>query len=217
MIQPRKNNNTRNMMTSRFIVDGCIACGKSTVLKEVELRVPSIVTAREPVEKWTHILDQFYKDPKKHAQQLNLTCMLDLAKRDSSYHNDCIVLSERSIHSSFHVFTKLAYRQDLLTSEEFDMIRDQYHTLCSRITSPSVFIFLDIDAKIAIERMKQRGRSEIYSSDTSYFVNLVNVYRDFYRKLSESGAIVYKVHAAQDADTVVSHVLDIINQVTSRF
>lgn len=197
-------------MIPQFIIDGTIACGKTTLLEHLA-RLDNVIVQPEPICQWTDTMDKFYTDPFRYAHEVNLMCLRDLALRDSGSSGDSIVVSERSIHASYHVFGKLTLEQGYITSAEFRNLQQEYHACQTSIGSVElVYIFLDIDADVAIERMERRKRSEVLSKDREYFVRLVEVYRRFYQSLESAGANVCRVDGHLSESEVVSQVLDII-------
>jgi deoxyadenosine/deoxycytidine kinase len=194
-------------MIPHIIVDGTIACGKSTVLRGLQ---DWFTVQPEPVEKWKKLLDSYYTDPAKYAHALNMTCLNDVSRRDSDegVSRSRLVVSERSIHSSFHIFGSITREQGLLNKDEFRELSERYHELCkvNPRLNDTLYIFIDVPVDVAIHRMVKRNRSEVLSGDISYFVKLISRYRQFYQLLTDCGARVVTIRGDQSEDFVLFQV-----------
>lgn len=194
----------------RVVVDGAIACGKSTLLRGLS---EFVAVRLEPVEKWTPALELFYKDPPAHAHALNMMCMEDLARRDL-VPSESLVMAERSIHSSFHVFGALARERGLIDRREHTEMFERYMQLADVDRMCDItFVFLDVPSDVSIDRIALRNQSEVLAEDKQYFRDVARAYRRFYRDVRLCGAAeVTVLDGRSSPDRLVSHVRGIIEK-----
>jgi len=122
-------------MTYIFSIEGNIGSGKSTLVKELQKRVLSIVDkpvvyVQEPVDEWDNIKDRqgetilkkFYANQHKYAfsfQMMAYISRLALLKRVIRENPNAIIITERSVFTDKEVFAKMLYDEGKI--EEVDM------------------------------------------------------------------------------------------------
>ncbi len=95
-----------------------------------------------------------------------------------------IVLVERIPEENRYVFFENGYRsglfgnpsEDPIAKSFYDSYRATYEVLRNRIPTPDVFVYLDVDPKVAFERIKKRGRKSEKGMSLNYLSSLYDLY-----------------------------------------
>ena len=110
-------------MARILAIEGSIGAGKSTLLEILKLRmvsIPNLIFVKEPVEEWFRfadadgksIFEHYYSNQKEYGfafQVLALSTRYKLLKDICSANPEKTIICERSLQSSFEVFSKLLY------------------------------------------------------------------------------------------------------------
>jgi len=139
-------------------IEGLIGVGKSTLLGSLPYEVE-----KEAVEHWT-LLQQLYSDATPEMKTLfEIQVLCSLAARKSTAQ-----IIERSLESTMNVFVPL-------------LIQDPNHLqLIHKVkelipySKPDLFIFLDCETSVALERIRNRGRLAEDSISIEY-LNLLQI------------------------------------------
>jgi deoxyadenosine/deoxycytidine kinase len=159
-------------MTKPLIIsiEGNIGTGKSTLLDNLKKVLDkNIIVIKEPVDQWlkmtdkydNSILNNFYQDPHKFSfsfQILVLKTMKDLLLKTINENPNCIlIICERSIMSSHHVFAKMLYNDSYMNEIEYKVYKDLYDDWF-HIGAPDKIIYLNVNAEKCFERIEKRKR-----------------------------------------------------------
>ena len=95
-----------------------------------------------------------------------------------------IVIVERIPEENRYVFFENGYRSGLFGSPArdpiaksfYDSYRATYEALRNRIPTPDVFVYLDVNPKVAFDRIKKRGRRSEKDMPLAYLNNLHDLY-----------------------------------------
>jgi deoxyadenosine/deoxycytidine kinase len=150
-------------------IEGNVGVGKSTVLKilEKDARV-----REEQVEAWT-LLAPFYQD-RSLAFFFQLQILASFADAKCDY-------LERSPQSAL-LFTKILFDDKNLTLFEYELLK----IVASKLFKPKQHIYLRLDAKICLERIKNRRREgedlislpyleKIEKEHDAFFTNVIHL------------------------------------------
>ena len=171
-----------------YIVEGTIGVGKSTFLKLIGLALSELTIVYEPLHNWQSnkkgesLLTNFYTDPKRWAYTMETLIMMSRVKehikeQETSSH---IKLMERSIYSGHYCFTYNSYLQGFLTKLEWETYLAWFNFLIpQKCIIPRGFIYLRVDPKIALERIKKRNRSGEETIPLEYLEQLDARHTDF--------------------------------------
>jgi len=132
----------------KIVLEGNIGSGKSTIL--TELRIP-LEKQFEPVEKFT-LLESYYKDPFRFANDLQIQVAdvhLEVEKFFTSP-----TLFERTIETSVHIFSSMAYDDNMITRNQFEDLKSKL----KKSVPVAAFIYIDVDLDTCMERIKMRSR-----------------------------------------------------------
>lgn len=118
-------------------IEGNIGSGKSTLLANLKTHFKgneNIIFLKEPVDEWatitdehgTTILEKFYANQEKYAfsfQIMAYISRLNLLKEAVAnikpYQHECIIITERSLHTDRMVFAKMLYDSGKLESVNY--------------------------------------------------------------------------------------------------
>ena len=141
-------------------VDGLIGAGKTTVINELKNKNIEIII--EPVDEWVELLTKVTKDPIKYTFELQLKILQHysfikkyIEHKKPPKNQTQIIIIERSVESSLHIFSKSSVESGSLTEQQFDILK----TIVDEIHIDFNYRIL-INTKIGtcIQRIKQRGR-----------------------------------------------------------
>lgn len=151
-----------------FILEGNIGAGKSTFLRMLAERIPSLRIRQEPVNNWQRqvygqsLLTNFYQDPKRWAytfETLTMICRVQehLIEQQSAHITDVVI--ERSIYSGHYCFAKNSFMSGFLSPLEWQLYKEWFNLLTeNKCMTPRGFIYLMVDPEVAYERIKKRNR-----------------------------------------------------------
>jgi deoxyadenosine/deoxycytidine kinase len=176
-------------------VDGSIGAGKSTLISRLERKLPSIeydnrtvkiLYLQEPVNLWTggnenkiNYLDLFYKNKIQvfSFEAYIMTTLLQQLKtiiEDNKNEELYVIVTERSLLSSFSVFSKLAFQNNKINASEYQILKE----LSELSVDIDGIIYLDCPPELCLYRIRTRGRVEEASIEINYMDALHSKYSD---------------------------------------
>lgn len=158
----------------KIVLEGNIGSGKSTIL--TELRIP-LEKQFEPVEKFT-LLESYYKDPFRFANDLQIQVAdvhLEIEKNFTSP-----TLFERTIETSVHIFSSMAYEDNMITRNQFEDLKLKLN----KSVPVAAFIYIDVDLDTCMERIKIRSRP-----------GEENIKREYLQKLKSKMDLLYDMYS----------------------
>jgi deoxyadenosine/deoxycytidine kinase len=125
-----------------------------------------------------------------------------------------VKIIERSLHSSFGVFTELLAKQGKIKAIERAVLQHLYTSLktSSNCTLHCV-IYLEVPTTLAAHRVSWRGRSEERQDnavDTDYLQQIEEQYEEFFRALPVP---VIRVDGDNEPRVIVDDVLDKLSEL----
>ena len=178
------------MVNSIVWIEGIIGSGKSTLTKKIS-EAMNMRTIMEPVETNPY-LELFYKDPKRWAfpMQIELLhrryAMQKLAAFESL--GECGykgAILDRGLPGD-RVFAKLHMLCGNMSEIEWKTYDRAYNIMACSLTPPSLLVFLDVDPRVALERVHARNRSAENGLPLQYLQDLQKGYYDLLVEI-ESG------------------------------
>jgi len=207
-----------------YSIDGNIASGKSMILDHLsKSKYQNAYCMQEPVAEWsnmksgTNLLSSFYENKerwsfcfenlvqlsrlKSHYQSLKLVNSQPFLQKQK----DRKVFLERSIYSSFHVFTQNTYDDFGINNIEFDILKEYFHFFTNDLNSmfnwtdknnpdslhlPFKLIYIRSSPDVCFERMKNRNRlsEDLISRD---YLNSIHLkYEDWISKQCKDNVAV---------------------------
>jgi deoxyadenosine/deoxycytidine kinase len=163
-------------------VEGLIGSGKSTLAealsKELHLRM-----FHEPVS-GNPYLDKFYIDQKRYALEMQMFLLKRRhviqklatleAEYGEEYHGSVL---DRGLPGD-RVFAKLHHRIGNIEDLGWRAYEEAFNYACIDLRPPSLFLFLDVEPSVALERIRKRKRPAEAGIDMRYMVDLQRGYLD---------------------------------------
>jgi deoxyadenosine/deoxycytidine kinase len=173
-------------------VDGIIGAGKTTFIKGLEEYLKkyksTVTTYLEPVEKWSNILNAFYKDPSRYALQFQLQVVTD--KYTFLKQQGGAVIVERSFLGD-SIFMDNLHDSKLVTDEEHQLYHDILGVYTSdRDLETDCIIYLKGDIDTCMQRIKDRGRESEQKIPKQYQEDLVVKYEEALTKVNKDTIVV---------------------------
>ena len=165
-----------------LVVEGIIACGKSTTLYEISLLNKQVATLYEPVHRFSQYkqfnpLRLAYKDPYKYSSITQVHIIREMNEYFSKYMSatsNQIWVTERCLSSSIP-FINAQYSMNYISKFEQTLLTDMALEKANEYTVDKYF-FITCPPEISIERIQIRNRREeshmsppfIYALHTAY-------------------------------------------------
>lgn len=190
-------------------IGGNIGCGKSTVIKELQNEYGDMCAVHpEPIQEWGSWLDLFYTDPPKYAFGFQMKILHSFLKcvgsRDSTSTQPFI--TERSPVDSLEVFAKTLYEDNIMNHLEYNLYKEYVDSIA---WTPSVYVYLQTDPEVCVERIKKRARGCESGIDEKYVHKLYAYYETLPQKSHPFH--LHVVDANQSKETVLEHVRRIVD------
>ena len=162
----------------------------------------------------TDLLKACYSKTNNSAFAIQTYIMNTLAQlymtKDSTAKPGKITFYERSIYSSFNVFTHHHWKNGLFTPTEFAILEQQFCFLKQQAPEPDAIIYLRCQPEIAFDRMNKRKSIESHVVPLTYLRALHLEYENWLQDL-QIKIPVYTIDANQSMASVQQHCRDIIS------
>ena len=178
----------------RIVIDGNIGSGKTTQLNLLEQKGWKVY--REPIDDWP--LDLFYSDKSRWALLLQLKILQTLRPKKG------IVVYERCLLSTRHVFWEYLLQKELVHEEENKVYQTQYR---KDVWYPDVYIFLSKDPEIAHQHIQTRGQTGDSEVSLEYLKDLDVLYKRLVMKVP---CITYVINANNSPEEIHSNILSLL-------
>ena len=167
-----------------YSLEGNIGSGKTILLKLLQKHIPSIHVSSEPVSQWQQVgghnlLQQYYNDPHRWSYTFQNYALLTRSNNlklsvAENKTKENIIFSERSIVADREIFAKLLWKQNKMSSLEYNLYHKFYEDLQKVYELPirHKHIYLKTNPEICLERIKKRSREEQKAIDMSYLKDL---------------------------------------------
>lgn len=199
-----------------YYLEGDIGVGKSTVLAEIHRQHPEIAVYFEPVLQYQKFcgsqpLKEFYQSVDGAVFRFQLLALAaNYENFERTMHLTTRSIIERSIHSSFNVFTRTLYDTGSLSSLEFQILEKYYNILNTKFER--VIIYLKASPALCKERIRKRGRDEEVEVSFDYLVRLDESYEKFIHECRKTvGTVVVEVDASRGIPEVAQRVYEILS------
>lgn len=194
-------------MKGRFVViDGGEGAGKSTAIQSLRVRYPDAVFTREPggspfAEK---IREVIHEPEAAHADAVTLFNLMWAARTDH-IRNTIMPALEQSRLVICDRFDSSTWAYQIVAQENANLAELFWHMRKAVVPPelPHVYIWLDIDPAIGLQRVHSRGEklSHFDARKLTFHEKVREGFADFF-----SRDIPYeKIDASQPADVVLSH------------
>lgn len=158
------------------LVEGNIASGKSTVVENLKGE-----KFMEPLEKENPFLELFYKDPCRHATNMQIFTLLyryrqwKLAQARNMMFPEEIQLLDRSLFFDA-CFAKVNRDLGNISSEEWQLYFMAHETLQEQIYYPDLCLWIRVGPETCLARLKERARGCEVGVSIDYLRDLDNMY-----------------------------------------
>jgi deoxyadenosine/deoxycytidine kinase len=192
-------------MPSIIAVEGNIGAGKSTVLTLLQFKIdsgeypffgtypPQII--QEPLARWLTeivedgkpILSLFYENPKKYAAVFQGTVMKDIVETilaSCNIDNHPVMIVERSLCSSFHVFAKTLFNKGDISAVEYNELQKTFDEIDISF-KPVAIVYLKTTPELCMSRVISRRRDGEQHIDQDYLTTIHMSHEDWIRNTSE--------------------------------
>ena len=185
-----------------IVISGNIGSGKSTVLRELQSQGYKCI--QEPIDKWQPWLNLFYEEPYKYSLEFQLQILKEFHKVLKSSLNEDIIVMERGMSDSIHIFSKNLYNDKMLNKNQYDMIID-FHKLLN-IKDPDLYIYIQTPPESCYERIQKRNR-ECEKQVPVEYINTIHQLYENYKPINN----YHIVDGTLTVGEVANSVLDILN------
>lgn len=198
----------RNIIRKRFIIEGNIGSGKSTLCRKLEEEDGKIEVIPEPVDKWKECIDtltgknllqNYYEDQNRWGfifQLYGLMTRMEDIMRESGKDKE-IRFVERSIFSYKHVFARSLYESGKMTNLEWKMYEEWFNWLSQdyfkEMHEASGYIYLRANPQISYERMLKRERNEEKCVPLEYLENINRYHDEWLRTMNQEDILIIDV------------------------
>ena len=156
-------------------IDGNIGCGKTSILNYLH-RTYKLPIDIEPIDSWNNNLIQFYEN-NKDVFNFQLRIWLDRCWVQEK--SDSTVFMERSPYFIKNTFIELAYKDKLLSDEEYNILID-LHRKTDNIWDKNIYIYLQSNPENCFKQIKRRNRSYEKYITQEYINKLHNYHEENY-------------------------------------
>ena len=132
-------------------VEGNIGSGKTTILHKLQADWGMAVRT-EPVAHWEPLLSKFYSDPKRWAFALQMHILKVAMQQGLTAGKE---LTERTMHSAVHVFSKVQLQEGNMSQEEYDIVEHFYKR---EWAIPRAVVYVRASPELCHERCVSRAR-----------------------------------------------------------
>ena len=162
-------------------VEGIIGSGKSTITKSLAERF-NLRAYYEPVETNPY-LEKFYDDPKRYAFAMQIYMLGHrYAIQQSAAYESLMTqyggaIIDRGLPGD-RVFAKLLTQDGLISQLDWGTYQQLYAIMSKSLTPPSLILYLDVEPKVALHRIRQRARNAESTITLEYLQKLQCGYLD---------------------------------------
>lgn len=176
-------------------IEGNIGIGKTTFLRKLRTMIKAnITTIREPLEQWSNnnnvnLLKKAYDNPKKWAFIFQTVVLSNLLQNHIYKAKNKIM--ERSLTGAYEVFMRAHHENETLHHSESMVLQHWYEVAAvSHNIIPDLIIYLRGQPKLAMDRIRLRGRKEERNIKYKYIQQLHSLYDDWLLKRNKSTRVI---------------------------
>ena len=174
-------------MYNFITIEGCIGAGKTTLSKMLadHYACNSVFENFED----NPYLQNFYKDPEKHAFSLELFFMAERYQQQKKLIEEINLFGDKVV-SDYAFFKSLVFANITLKDDELQLYKMLFHIIYPNIKSPDIILYLHKPAEVLLSNIQKRGRS--YEADISkeYLDSLNETYMEFFKQQGKSKVVI---------------------------
>ena len=168
-------------------IEGNIGAGKSTLLRALREKHPNWTFIDEPLDTWTalknekgNLLECFYGDQDRWAYTFQNCSILSrfqliedaIQANKDKFSGKHIYVTERSLGTDYHVFSKMLKEDGKLDEVEFELYERWLSELEKTCTPLSGVVWVDTPPEVCSDRIKKRSRDGEEGIPLAYLENL---------------------------------------------
>ena len=166
-------------------VEGNISSGKTTLIRHIKQKIPSLIYFEEPVELWENIngfnaLKAFYQKEISafSFQTLVLHTLEDIWRKAIDLSSKEKVILERTPFTSQEIFTKQLLETDNINRKEVNILQ----FIIDKLPIPEIdlCIYVNKPPEICFHNKNKRARDSEKMVPYSYLMNLHSKHEDWY-------------------------------------
>lgn len=175
------------MRPSVVWIEGVIGAGKTTLARELARR-RGWRTIEEVVD-GNPYLGKFYADPARwaFAMQIHLLhvrhAQHQLASWETQLGQTCVL--DRGLPGD-SVFARMLWESGKIDRVEWDTYRLARDVMLRSLQPPSIMLYLDVPAEVALGRVRERGRAAEGGIPVEYLSELKRGYESMLKEMEES-------------------------------
>ena len=172
---------------------GNIGAGKSTLIDQIvsnQSRSVIIHTCQSlgisnqffvfPEEFVPKKLEKFYKNPQKHAYDLQLEFLKSRIKRSQGIHKiKGVILEDRTLFEDFHIFGQAQFLLGRMNAKQFKKYQQFYLGSLPLVHHPDLVVYLQASPHDLLARIKKRNRASEANIGIEYLTLLNRLYENF--------------------------------------
>lgn len=156
-----------------IVVTGNICSGKALLVKKLAKHYSGNYFLIKDLD--NPFLIRYYKDKKKWAFKSQLYFIAESFRIHSEVNKSLVpAFQDRSIYEQFEVFVESLYEQEVLNSDEFEILQKLYSSAKSFLNYPDLIIYLRLSPEKAVERIREEGEVFERGLDENYIERLNN-------------------------------------------
>ena len=202
-----------------ILVEGTIGVGKTTIAKQIA-QLLNFRPLLEPVDSNPY-LERFYKDMKRWAFPMQMELLLKRYSMHKLANFEAIsgsqfngVVLDRGLPGD-RVFAKLAYLNGNFSELEWGTYDQSYEIFSNEIRPPNMLLFLDIDPRIAKDRLEGRDRKAEEGIPIEYYEKLHKGYLDILTDIENNWKGIEILKIGWNSDFLP--IDNIIHEIKKRF
>lgn len=175
-------------------ISGGIGAGKTTFSKNLS-QLLEYTLFEEPVNENPYLAD-FYEDQETYAFPCQVAFLASrfsqLSRMTGAHHG---IIMDRSAHEDV-IFARHLFESGVMDHRDFLTYMKMFESLTENISNkvPDIIIYLDVDPKILMKRIKSRGRAcEQDGGVTEDYIRMLQVQYERYIKEMGKHSAVFRV------------------------
>lgn len=174
-------------MYNFITIEGCIGAGKTTLSKMLGEHYECNCVFENFED--NPYLQNFYKDPEKHAFSLELFFMAERYQQQKKILENMNLFGGKTI-SDYAFFKSLVFANITLKEDELQLYKTLFHIIYPNIKSPEIILYLHKPVDLLLENIKKRGRSYELDISSSYLEQLNATYLNFFKQQNKSQVLI---------------------------
>jgi deoxyguanosine kinase len=175
------------MPKPRYIaIEGPIGVGKTSLAQMLAKEFGAKLILEVPED--NPFLEGFYKDPERHAFQVQLFFLLSRFRQQQELSQ--LDLFEQNIVSDYLFAKDRIFAYLNLNGRELALYEQIYSLLNSRLPPPDLTVFLQARADVLLERIKKRDKAYERGLSVDYLKRVVDAYNEFFFYYNDTPLLV---------------------------